>query len=66
MDDPYCYPGTIVLRNKLDARDPGALEKVERMLAQERHRHLVAQIDGGKSKIALTPKGYQDLHRQIF
>jgi len=66
MDDPYCFPGTSVLRNKLGARDAALLEKAERTLAQERHRELVAQINSGKLKIALTPQGYQDLHRAIF
>ncbi|MGE3362372.1 MAG: Fic/DOC family protein [Rhizobiaceae bacterium] len=66
MNDPCCYPGSSVLRNELGVRDAGALEKVERMLAQERHRDLVARINSGTSKIALTPKGYQDLHPHIF
>lgn len=66
MEDPYCFPGTSVLRNKLGARDAALLEKAERMLAQERHRELVAKINSGRLKVALTPKGYQDLHREIF
>ncbi len=66
MDDPCCYPGTSVLRNKLDARNAALLEKAERLLAQERHRHLVDQINRGRLQIAMTPTGYQDLHREIF
>ncbi len=30
MNDPYIYPGTTVLRNKLDLRDADALEEFER------------------------------------
>jgi cell filamentation protein len=66
MNDPYCYPGTSVLKNKLGLRDGAALDTAERMLAQERHRQLVAKINSGEKKITLTAKGYQDLHRQIF
>jgi len=29
FDDPYCYPGTTVLRNRLDIHDPSELEAFE-------------------------------------
>jgi len=29
VSDPYCYPGTEVLRNKLDIADAAELERVE-------------------------------------
>lgn len=34
--DPYVYPGTSVLRNRLDIRDADELDKVERQLVRER------------------------------
>lgn len=30
--DPYCYPGTDVLRNKFDLRDPAKLADAERRI----------------------------------
>jgi len=35
-DDPYLYPGTSVLRNRLGLTDPGQLDKVERRLVAQR------------------------------
>jgi cell filamentation protein len=35
-DDPYVYPGTSILRNKLDLRDAKALGKFERLATAER------------------------------
>jgi len=35
-DDPYCYPGSTVLRNKLGLTDPEQLAKVERRLVVQR------------------------------
>ena len=34
--DPYCYPASEVLRNKLDIRDPKLLEEVEALYSQKR------------------------------
>lgn len=36
MADPYLYPSTTVLRNKLGIRDPAQLEQAERMLVTQR------------------------------
>lgn len=33
FQDPYCYPGTHVLRNHFDERDPARLEVIERELS---------------------------------
>lgn len=35
-DDPYVYPGTSVLRNRLGIRDADELDRVERQLVRER------------------------------
>ena len=35
-DDPYVYPGTSVLRNRIGIRDARELERVERQLVRER------------------------------
>ncbi len=34
--DPYCYPGSLVLRNILDIRDAALLEEVEALYSQKR------------------------------
>jgi len=38
MSDPYVYPGTAVLRNKLGTRDPIQLERVEKEFVTQRLR----------------------------
>jgi cell filamentation protein len=35
-DDPYVYPGTFVLKNRLGIRNPEELDRVERQLVRER------------------------------
>jgi cell filamentation protein len=35
-DDPYCYPGSSVLRNRLGLTDPGQLDQMERRLVAQR------------------------------
>lgn len=58
-DDPYTYPGSPVLRNKLDLRDPVAFDRIERRLVVQRIREGV-------------PRGNFDLahlkaiHRHLF
>jgi cell filamentation protein len=58
-DDPYVYPGTTVLQNKFDIRDPATLDMVERRL-------VAARLKKG------PPRGQFDLahtcaiHRHLF
>lgn len=42
-DDPYCYPGTCVLRNKLGLRDEELLDEAERELSEIAAGTLVYQ-----------------------
>jgi cell filamentation protein len=62
VPDPYCYPGTRVLRNLLDVRDPAVLSEVETELTR------VAMIRLDRQPI----KGSYDLahlcaiHQRIF
>lgn len=35
-EDPYCYPGTDVLRNRLNLRDPDKLSDIERRLVHSK------------------------------
>lgn len=59
MTDPYAYPGTTVLRNKLDIHDAEALEQAERLLTLQQHREGIPRVE-------LSPAGYQAIHRHLF
>jgi len=59
MADPYVYPGTDILRNKLDIRDADLVEEAERQLTLQRLRE-------GVPRVPLTPVGYQAIHRHLF
>jgi cell filamentation protein len=57
--DPYVYPGTRTLKNRLQIIDPAQLDKVERRLAVERSRKGVPK---GKFDLAHL----QAIHRHLF
>jgi cell filamentation protein len=59
MSDPYVYPGTEVLRNKLDIRDKADLERVERRIVSDR-----ASADIPKGKFDLDH--LRAIHRHLF
>lgn len=47
MEDPYCYPGTRVLRNKFSIKDSDELSEAERRLSRYRTEELLeSPIDG--------------------
>ena len=58
-DDPYLYPNTQTLRNKLDIRDPIQLEKIERQLVGDR---ISQGVPTGKFDLAHL----QSIHRHLF
>lgn len=66
MSDPYVYPGTKVLKNKADVRTATKADLYERLVSQERSRHIAAGIRKRTIVIQMSPKGYKELHRQIF
>ena len=57
--DPYCYPGTDLLRNKADLKTHAALERFERMMVRERMAQ--APLDFG-----ISDAGYKAIHRYLF
>ena len=59
-DDPYVYPGTSVLKNKFGIKDAAQLEVAERVITRARMREPM-QVPP-----AMTPSGYQTIHRHIF
>ena len=56
--DPYVYPGTTVLRNKLGLTDPDKLQRAELRFA----------LDGERRMPRLSPDetGLRDAHRFLF
>jgi cell filamentation protein len=58
-DDPYVYPGTTILRNRLGLRDPGSLDRVERRLVVQRIRE---GVPGGSFDLSHLCA----IHRHLF
>lgn len=56
--DPYLYPGTDVLRNKLGIRDNQALRLTEYAFTRIRGQHTPV--------LPMTVKGYLAAHRHLF
>lgn len=47
MEDPYCYPGTRILRNKFSIKDSDELSEAERRLSRYRTEELLeSPVDG--------------------
>ena len=59
-DDPYSYPGTDVLRNKLGITNDVDLTKAEQRYSTARG------LEAARLSFAPTAEGYRDLHRHLF
>jgi len=59
MSDPYCYPGTDILRNIRNIQNAEELEAYERSLSANRLETL-------PDDFPITPEGYRAIHRYIF
>jgi cell filamentation protein len=59
FDDPYVYPGTTVLRNRLDIQDAEGLEVFEVEAAQVR-------AEQGLPEGGFDPAHYCSVHRHLF
>jgi len=59
IDDPYCYPGTTVLRNRRNLRTQKALDRFETAITAQRFDE---PLPAGK----LTERHYQRVHRHLF
>jgi len=59
VQDPYCYPGTSVLINRLDIRDQAALDAFEADATAERSSHEMPQG-------SLDYDSYLAIHRHLF
>lgn len=59
-DDPYTYPGTDVLRNRLGITDDALLNEAERRLTLARGAQAARLVFPG------TAEGYRALHQHLF
>jgi cell filamentation protein, protein adenylyltransferase len=59
IDDPYCYPGTNVLKNRRNLRTQQALDRFETAITAQRFNEPMPAGD-------LTERHYQRVHRHIF
>lgn len=59
-DDPYTYPGTDILRNRLGLTDDAVLNEAERRLTLARGAHAARLVFPG------TADGYRALHKHLF
>lgn len=59
FDDPYCYPGTTVLRNKLNLRNEAALEAFESEITMAR---AAEPLPNGR----LGATHYRAIHHHLF
>jgi fido (protein-threonine AMPylation protein) len=59
FEDPYCYPGTVVLRNKLGIRDAEALAAYDAEITAQRAEEPMPR---GK----LTRTQNRNVHRHLF
>lgn len=61
-EDPYCYPGSEVLKNNFDIRDQVRLNSIERAIVSRRLLRLHLQQDYGDFSAA----HYLELHKFLF
>src|SRR2546429_6547614 len=59
FDDPYCYPGTSVLKNRLDLRSQSKLQEFEAMITAQRADE---PLPAGR----LDYDHYLAIHRHLF
>ena len=59
MSDPYCYPGTDVLRNIKN------IQNAEELAALE-GSHTANRLETLPNNFPITPDGYRAIHRYIF
>jgi cell filamentation protein len=57
--DPYCYPGTTVLKNRLGLRDQARLDAFEKEVTSAR---ADADVPSGR----LSYRHYRAIHRHLF
>ena len=62
QDAKYCYPGTNVLKNKLDIRDLDTLHEAERDYSAVRQAELVGQGVTGDFSF----KHFCSIHKHLF
>lgn len=66
MQDPYCYPGTDILKNKLDIHSDELLFEAERRLSNIREEQLLRSQIRGKFDLKHLQKIHQHLFQDIY
>jgi cell filamentation protein len=66
FSDPYCYPGTSVLRNHLHLTDSGSLELAELRIVGLRSDQLFAQLPGPPHDLARLLSIHQTLFGKLY
>ena len=66
MQDPYCYPGTDILKNKLDIHSDELLFEAERRLSSVREEQLLRSQIRGKFDLKHLQKIHQYLFQDIY
>jgi cell filamentation protein, protein adenylyltransferase len=59
IDDPYCYPGTTVLKNRLNLRNEAALAEFKTFMTAQRADEPLPTGDLGY-------RHYRAIHRHLF
>ena len=66
MQDPYCYPNSRILKNKLDIHGVEELEEFERRLAKYRATELLGSPINGKFDFAHLKKIHGYLFQDVY
>lgn len=66
MDDPYCWPGTACLKNKLGITDSARLRDVEHRIVSVRETELAAEIFPGEYNLQHFKEFHWSLFRDLY
>jgi cell filamentation protein len=64
--DPYLWPDTDCLKNKLDIKDPKRLAEAERIIVTSRNLELTREILPGEYNLQHFQKFHWSLFRDIY
>lgn len=63
FDDPYCYPGTVTLKNKLGIRDPAALAAFEAEIVLQR---ALEPLPEGRLNVGQLKAVHRHLFQDVY
>jgi cell filamentation protein len=65
-ESTYVYPGTTILKNKLDIRDKKKLDQWERLMTAKRHLQLMARPLSGSFDLAHLQRIHKHLFQDVY